>query len=407
MNLKLNSVFNGEVYFILFLLSGFYKASFSFVDLTLVFFALSVLCAVSRIYKNPVVYKELFKPMYAYGIICLLMIASLIYSGGNAYAFDKTISFVVITGWSFVGVFLLTNRENPYISLKRYIGAFFVVGLVMIGNSLLVDDNTKFSTAFGSNYLALGKMAAITSLLTISYVFFLKPKRIKKIAALVLFAVSTYTLINTGGRMPVLSFVVCLIALLALGIRITGFDFQNIKMKKRTIVYSFVGFLSIPLLIKFLSSKGNLFLSRFLLLFNGGGDSALGRAEHYNTSFSALLDSYMLGVGSGGYLAYTGSLSTRAYPHNVLLETVAELGVIGLVSLLSLLLIGLLRYFKHFFYRDNFYSVVLLLMFIYSMLNALTSGDLNDNRLVFFFIALLCLSKVFKKHDEQSNSIEA
>src|SRR5690625_823271 len=277
----IKSVFTGEVFLVLFVLSGFYKAAFeNLPDLTIIFFVLSFISAVSRLYKSPSLHKDMILPTFYYVIICAIMIAGLTWAGNNQYAFDKTYNFLLVTGWSFIGVFLLTDKKKPFDSLKKYFFTFLSVGFVMIINSLFSDETVRYLTAFGSNYLALGKMASITALLLISYVYINKTKKHVTLFLLMLFGISLYVLLLTGGRMPVVSLIICLLFLFTCGIRVKGFNLLNIRIKKKTLVFSFAGILTVPILINVLYEQGNLFLQRFLLLFDGGGDSALSRTNH-------------------------------------------------------------------------------------------------------------------------------
>lgn len=388
---------NGEVFLVLFLLSGFYKASLSEIipiDATLLFFGLSVLSALGRLYKNRNLHRSMMKPAFVYTFISTLMLISLFFADGNSYAFSKTMSFIVITGWSFFGVFLLVDKTNPKQSIQRFIGSFLFVGILMVFGTFFTEQQSlKFTSSFGSNYLALGKMAAIVGIILFSYLLLLANKRKAKVVAVSVFLVSVYTLLTSGGRMPVISFVICILLLLSLGIKFNGFEFKDIKIKKKTLVFSFSGLLFVPILINFMENNGNVFLSRLLSLFDDGNS----RSEHYNHAWNAFTESNLLGVGSGGYLPFTNSFGERAYPHNIILEFMAELGLIGLISFMLLLAIALVRYFKYFYNRHNFYSITILLLFIYSLLNAFTSGDFNDNRMLFFFIALLSMSQLLGK----------
>lgn len=376
------------------------------IDPTILFFALSFLSALSRLYKRQVIHKEIILPSILFLLISTLMITGLIFNVGNDYAYDKTVSFIIITGWSFFGAFFLTDSKDVKCSLKRYISTFLVLGLIMTTASFFNDQSSNFTAVFGSNYLALGKMAAITGLILFTYLVSRKIKLSKFILILILFILTVYVLLISGGRMPVISFLICLIVIIVSGLNITGMTLTSmtltsIKIKKKSILFGMIGLVSLPFIINMLASTGNLFFQRFMLIFNGGGDSANSRYNHIQTAFRAFSDTNTLGLGSGGYMTYINSTDSRAYPHNILLESMAELGLLGLMLTLSLIVIAIFRYFKYHRVK-NFYSITLFVLFLYSLLNAMTSGDFNDNRVLFFFIALLSMSRVLIKSEESN-----
>lgn len=96
-------------------------------------------------------------------------------------------------------------------------------------------------------------------------------------------------------------------------------------------------------------------------------------------------DNPVLGKGIGSFsINYRGE-DIRDYPHNIILETASELGIVGLSVLFLLLLYGILNAYKN----DNLLCYSVFLCFVFMFLNANVSGDFNDNRLLFTFLALL------------------
>jgi O-antigen ligase len=107
----------------------------------------------------------------------------------------------------------------------------------------------------------------------------------------------------------------------------------------------------------------------------------------------------LAGVGIGGFDVARGfGDGVRGdYPHNILLEVACELGVLGLVALLLLVWYGLRAgagAMRRARTRQEFaVAATVLTVMVYFLANAMFSGDLNDNRLLFAALGL-CASPV-------------
>lgn len=393
----IKGLFSGEVFFILFILSGFYKGKFMEIfvlDPTVLFFALSMLSAVFRVYKRGYLIKASIVPLCLYASILILIICSLYVANGNPYSYDKAIKFATITAWSFAGVFFLTNFSDPIKSLKRYLYTFLGVGIAMVLD-VLIGNNTEesgFMTALGSNYIALGRMMGMSSLIIMSYLILKKHNFRKNVLLISLSAVFVYVMFLAGGRMPVISFLICLFLLILSGVKITGFDITNIRFKKRTLLFGITLVLALPFLLLYLSKSDLTFVYRFMDLLSSDGDTS--RTAHFGRAWNMLFDTNLLGSGIGNYSAQL--VAEVSYPHNIFLEFASELGLIGLLLFTTLVLLGLIHYFKNFSLRHDFYSAIILLLFIFNFAAANVAGDINDNRIMFFSLSLLFLSEIFK-----------
>lgn len=146
-----------------------------------------------------------------------------------------------------------------------------------------------------------------------------------------------------------------------------------------------------PLAWWFLNRSGEFGAERITRMLTAGGDdvsvgarirliqAALRTAAHHPT-----------GVGWGAlvdHLEPTEPLDTgwRQYPHNLLVETLADGGWFAALALAGFLAVGLWRMRKLASSVDGAVWAALAVFFV---LNAMVSGDINDNRAMFAAVAL-------------------
>lgn len=407
---------NGEVFFVLFLFGGAYKSALTFLpdflDVTVIFMVLSMLIGLNKTLAKKSINKKIIIPLVLYMSLIFICCISLFYVNSSSYSTNKLLRLIIVTGWAYLGPFILIDYSNPRKSLKRIMGTMVFIG-VSIGAVSVFDYLTnaipgKTATAFGSeNYLPLGRVTAVASLIVACYYLFKKTTKKTFFLTAIAISVTIYALFVSGGRMPVIAFVISLLISLFLGVEIKSFaDLKNISINKKILKYLYFGVWLLPAVI-YLVTKSN-FFTRFSALFEqqGGGASAGARLINYKTALEMISNSNLMGMGIGSYLSYTGGSGDRAYPHNIFLEIVAELGVQGLLIFSLIVMASLFTYMKSPNKKD-FYSVSIIALFAFFFLNSLVSGDLNDNRFLFFAISLLYLSDVFLNMSSTSaNSLE-
>ncbi|MHB8926885.1 MAG: O-antigen ligase family protein [Bacillota bacterium] len=135
-------------------------------------------------------------------------------------------------------------------------------------------------------------------------------------------------------------------------------------------------------------------IARLLGVFSGDA-SVEARSEHWATALQAFADHPMVGLGVGGYSTYSTGLDMRWFPHNIILEALAELGIVGTLLLLLLLATfsayvrDLLHYYRS---KDRLDQHVMIEVFvvasILAFLQAMVTDDLADNRWLWLMMGL-------------------
>ena len=97
------------------------------------------------------------------------------------------------------------------------------------------------------------------------------------------------------------------------------------------------------------------------------------------------------GHGMGSFALLVRGVDTRVYPHNILLETSAELGTIGAILLIMLFVYPGLRLLRGSLSTRRPETVLILAILAYTGANAMISGDLGSSRLLFVTIGLAAI----------------
>jgi O-antigen ligase len=104
-----------------------------------------------------------------------------------------------------------------------------------------------------------------------------------------------------------------------------------------------------------------------------------------------------LGHGTGAWAVNWGGMDEAEYPHNIVLEALYEEGMIGL-SVLLLFIWIIFRRWRQASVLINYYGLsveqyqythIAGLLFLFSLIQAMKSNDLDGNRLMFFCAGLV------------------
>ncbi|MEM2164053.1 MAG: hypothetical protein QXR62_06520, partial [Candidatus Bathyarchaeia archaeon] len=94
----------------------------------------------------------------------------------------------------------------------------------------------------------------------------------------------------------------------------------------------------------------------------------------------------------------------RLYPHNIILELGAELGLIGVLIFAMMIGMAFAKSLVTLGAQRGFGKIAtryLLVVCCFTLLNAMVSGDINDNRILFTSVALLACLPVSERSTEK------
>ena len=123
------------------------------------------------------------------------------------------------------------------------------------------------------------------------------------------------------------------------------------------------------------------------------GDTSSGqRMIYYRVALEAVMERPILGLGIGGFAIYHWGVDQRQYPHNIFLEVGSELGFLGLglfVLLVGGAIVILLTVREAEGGPHDGLNVILTGLLFFQLVNALFTGDVNDNRFLFVVLGTI------------------
>jgi hypothetical protein len=297
--------------------------------------------------------------------------------GINDYGLDKFTSFfLIVLPICYIAIEVL-NKEDINKLIWILVG---VSTMLMILGYIHYDEISSFEggrmTVMGGGPIVFGRWMLIAVLV----ILFNKNRYSKYLYLLIpLFLFMSFT---AGSRGPLYSFVIMIFLY---------FLFTFRKNFFKIIILSFLGIASITTLSLTENDKGagSQSTSR---IFNASSGS-YARVDRVIRSVKLVPES-PLGVGIGNWAQESNKLSDHQhedtqYAHNIFLEIMNESGIVVLFLFIVLLISILDSSLFLLFYQESYYFARLVfILFIYLFINALVSGDIVSNRLMFIMIAL-------------------
>lgn len=311
-------------------------------------------------------------------MLAALMLVRLPASGDYEYGLNKIELYLIVCIVPFVvGVVVGFVRRDLELFFRVYVvmavaAALYNTYLVATGaaNKQFAD---RYSLDASIDVIGLGRTMGEASLVLLFLLVRARTVRTRVLLALAL-APCAITFVSSGSRGPVIGMVVALPSVLLWRAA------SPAVAKRLALSLVAVGALAVVAVVALVPPEAT---QRSLSIFQTTeetGDTSRfvlwGEAIH---AFADNLTHTLVGIGTGGYAAI--STHGALYPHNIVLEVGAELGVIGILALAAFVisviarLLGLLARGG----EDAGWAGLLLTLFVFALVNAQFSGDVPYN----------------------------
>jgi O-antigen ligase len=390
----LKNLFSFETAFVLFLFSYQYKNAhpiFLSPDITLTLIGILIPWTVILARKSP---NRLFTSTTAsFLLFSIWCIASAFWAPKLSYTVSKSLCFVVYTLPAFFMGYMVIASDTE--RLKRFfvIIAVFAILVHLEAYRVFYYSAGYIVDVLGNNYLVTGQTLGCGFILLVVYVktlaFHFKPNTNFLYGLLMLLCGTFfYIQLNLGGRGPVISVLLVLMVFYSYGILRTSDHQQYLR---HLFHLTFACALSYWLLRWLFAAESNHFIVRTYALITAPelDDPINWRIGYYQSAINAFLNHPLIGVGFGGWVNYhdMGSLPWQ-HPHNIVLEVLSETGVIGGV-LAAWFGFNVLKNISYKNLNQSSLHMATTSLLLFGLLNALKSGDLNDNILLFVMSGII------------------
>jgi O-antigen ligase len=367
------------VFLTLVLFSYQYKFSYSFISEWNVPFFLGLclnLSALKILYDQTSIEKTI--GFYGFSLFCLWVVVSFGLQTSNPYSFSKFILFLLFTVPSFYWGYLIVG---PSVRRSEQTLCFFLIFTLVI--SILAFLHLTFVGSLhvfmGNNYLVLGQSIGLAILLLQTAIFQHHKPFYMSLGVGLMLGLMLYN----PGRGPLVA--LCLSLCVCYGIYLKTLGFKKLFLHFVCVVLGMGVFYCVESFGAQASAEGVMRLVYGALTPQADGPLQ-ERWEYMQKAWDVFKSAPLTGAGFGLWPKRAGYGEAFLHPHNVILEIMSELGFLGLVSFVVVSVMCV----RHSFKNKGAYLIGFKLLGVFSALNALKSGDLNDNILFFFCLGCLC-----------------
>jgi len=258
-------------------------------------------------------------------------------------------------------------------------------------------------------YLDWGNIIGIGAAIVLGVLIYSRLGSTKQIVAAIACAICFYFILVNGARGAMLG------AMLA-GIIAFAINMPTIRRGQIEISPALLGALlviiSVAGYIGYLVSIGETptTFDRFLRLFDQANDPLLRRGpnrfDYFAGAYQAWLQAPIFGHGLAGFpIVFCGWDAPGCHPHNVLLQALAEFGLIGFILFVIFVWSGLRQHTLQRLRQDPL-QVTVLMAFVAVALYAMVAAELSVAHRVFFFVGLLAVRPPPDIDDEAEDEME-
>ena len=310
-----------------------------------------------------------------------VMLLRLGVSADQAYGATKVQLYIADNLVFLLGAIFVGSRRSDLrlffaVMLIVASGGAFLLLLKLAGGGLHTTLENRFSLSAQEYPIYLGRNSADGLIIAI-YAALAATRTWTRLAAIAVLPLLLVALVAAGSRGPILAFLIGAVTLIAL-------TAGGGRAGRRLLVVG-AGLLAAAIVVPLVLPGATVGRSLSALLGGVNGLSSNGRSQLWAQAFTAFAQHPLLGIGSGGFGAINPA---EPYPHNILLEVAAELGVVGLLLLSGVIVsaaASLARAWRTTGERDKLDAAVVITLFVVALVNALFSGAIADNKEVWIW----------------------
>jgi O-antigen ligase len=322
--------------------------------------------------SSPAVRRILSPPVFLIGALSILLIARI---DPGAYPKVKLELFFaqcvpVLFAGILVGLRARTLRLYIYLEFAVAVANAVVLTYRLNGNSATQTATARFSIGTAYNPIWAGRSAATGVLIAMALVLASRSRR-SSIVGYVALPFLAAALLASGSRGPLVGLILALCVLVGLTVR-------QRKLRSRLVGIG-IAVLSAVAIAAAVVPSDALNRSASFLFGNSSDLASNGRSGLWSKAISLFFTHPWTGVGTGGFAHYEPD--ALRYPHDIVLEAGAELGVLGMTIVVAFLYLALRTAFTGWALarerEDKIMAALIASMLVAAVANALLSDALE------------------------------
>ncbi len=309
--------------------------------------------------------------------------------------------FVYLNKFIFPGIILFFSALyffNDTTIYKDVIIGFIIFSLVTFVFLFIFKDiismksitRLDISEEIGIGPIAQGRIAGMLGL-TILIFFFNSKKTLHKIFLLGIFSTAFIWLSLSGSRGPTLALMTMFLV----------YSLLNKNIIKSSIALVTISILVIPFLFYYGVFELALF-ERLTELSSQEDIESMKRYRRYLIFFDMPIGNFVFGLGPGGWGKHI-ALKDYSFPHNIIVESIVEHGIIGAIFIFTIIKTGFRQSYKKIkMINSNLYINILILWWGYYLLNTMVSGSFIQGNINFFTLTAI-LACIYNQKNINAN----
>lgn len=322
------------------------------------------------------------KEVYAYLAFVAVVSLSYLYTPAPLYGFDKLWRFWVLGSFGFFGAFFLLATEEDFRD--------FTLGTILFALGVAVSSfDFSHQGRLGANenivHIGIAQLMGMALLLLFYHRF--EKRAWRFLCLLICVPWLAIGLASAESRGPILGLMLALAVATFAPWWKQGFISRKQVLAILGIVVAAVLGLSAYWFRGVAASRLQSKTAELTMILEGSTEAsgtATERLVYYGAALDAIPQHILRGWGIGGWSMFYWNQDDRHYPHNLFLETAVEEGLLGLAVLMVLLGSIYLTLKRNADVVSHRFPV-LFPMLIYLLTVTMFSGDIDDNRFLWFW----------------------
>jgi O-antigen ligase len=365
------------------------------VSLTHIVFATSFAAGLYYFAKTRFRFRRRAFELVLWGVVFVMyMIGSLMWTPGRVYASEKAFLMIAAVLWPLVFGSLIIASDRRRIRRFLVIFALLSIWLALVTDMAYMRQQTAgWLDVLGKThgYLGLGRLIGPGLLILLGYLAYGAKNTFQKAVAFAAAGVTGLALLVIGGRAPFLATALAAVIPALLGFRLAR---SKIALQRSAILWWILPIVALILLGASVNAGDAPLAVRRLMLALDANSTVWARLDFYQTALGIWAERPLFGHGIGSFPVVTGGMDIKNYPHNLILEVLAESGLVGLLLLGGLVFRALAGLGPAESIRQDPLRLIVLMLFVNVFLNSMTTGDVPDNRFVFGILAMMSFPRL-------------